>query len=53
MATLPQGDGHAWPAFAGSLIGGERHGQVLDIRYRSSSYIEASAPTPGNVRFRG
>jgi hypothetical protein len=25
--------GHAWPAFAGGLTGGERHGQVLYIRY--------------------
>src|SRR5262249_2908948 len=33
MATLPRGDGHAWPAFAGGLIGRKRHGQVLDIRY--------------------
>jgi hypothetical protein len=29
MATLLQGDGYAWPAFAGGLTG-EHDGQVLD-----------------------
>src|SRR5262249_17491839 len=28
--TLPQGDGSAWPAFAGGAIGGERNLIVLD-----------------------
>jgi hypothetical protein len=46
MATLLQGDGHAWPAFAGGL---ERHGQVLDTRYMLDNALGGSGSGGGGA----